>query len=92
MIVIRVELWSARTGKVTELARMGIANVGGTLDKRDYGVCTWRERSKAALDKAMSTNAVTRKGKVLGHPSEAVHIWYLVGKALEAMGYAPREK
>jgi hypothetical protein len=91
MIIIRVELWSARTGQITELARMGIDNIGGTLEKRDYNVRTWRGRSKVSLDKSMCTETVTRKGKVLGHNSEAVHIWYLVGKALKAMGYAPRE-
>jgi hypothetical protein len=91
MIIIRVELYSAVTGKVTELARMGIHNIGGDMQKRDYGVMTWRGRSKAALDRAMTSDLVTRKGKVEGHPSEAVHIWYLVAKALKACGYAPRE-
>lgn len=91
MIIVRVELWSAQTGQITELARMGIHNVGGDMKLRDYGVMTWRGRSKAALDKAMRSNAITRKGKVDKHPSQDVHIWYLVAKALRACGYAPRE-
>jgi hypothetical protein len=91
MIIVRVELWSARTGRITELARMGIDNIGGTLEKRDYNVRTWRGRSAASLNKSMLAETTTRKGKVVGHNSEAVHIWYLVGKALKSMGYASGE-
>jgi hypothetical protein len=91
MIIVRVELYSAVTGEVTELARMGIHNIGGSVEKRNYGVMTWRGRSKRALDRAMTSALVTRKGEVKDHPSEAVHIWYLVAKALRACGYAPRE-
>ena len=35
MIIVRVELHSARTGEVTELARMHISNIGGTNTLRD---------------------------------------------------------
>lgn len=92
MIIIRVELWSAVAGKVTELARMGIDNIGVNGALRDYNVRTWRGRSKASLDKSMQSDIVTRKGKVLKHPAEAVHIWYLIGKALAATGYGDATK
>jgi hypothetical protein len=88
MIIVRVELWSARTGKVTELARMGIDNVGGTHDLRDYRVRTWRGRDSATLTKSMRNETVTRQGEVKQHPSPKLHVWYLVGKALEKLGYA----
>lgn len=87
MIVVRVELWSAVTGRRTELARMMIDNVGGDHALRDYEVRTYRGRSEAALHAAMLNDTVTRRGKVLQHPAPKVHIWYLVGKALAAMGY-----
>lgn len=87
MIIIRVELWSAVTGQITELARMGIDNISGAGELRDYNVRTWRGRSKESLDKAMRTETTTRKGKVLRHAALKLHVWYLVGKALKSMGY-----
>lgn len=83
MIVVRVELHSAVTRQVTELARLHIANVGGTETLRDYEVSTLRGRSTAALN----AGVVQRRGRVLGHNSPAVHVWHLVAKALAAMGY-----
>lgn len=87
MIIVRVELWSARTGEVTELARMGIDNVGGDSDHRDYRARTWRGRSREALTRSMRNDVVTRESRIKGHPSEKLHVWYLVGKALRKMGY-----
>ena len=83
MIIVRVELHSARTGEVTELARMHISNIGGTNTLRDYACETLRGRSRAALDR----REVQRHGKVLGHQSLALHVWNLVAKALAGMGY-----
>lgn len=87
MIVIRVELHSAMTGRVTELARMLICNQGVSASGRirDYSVDVLRGRDKEALDK----RSIQRKGNVIGHPSVAVHVWYLVAKALTATGYGP---
>lgn len=87
MIVIRVELWSAVTGDVTEIARMTIDNVGGTAQSGDYRVRTMRGRSAKALHKAMLTGSVTREGEVLGHPRLREHVWSLVAKALNAVNY-----
>lgn len=83
VIVVRVELHSAVTGTVTELARAHICHAGETGQLRDYFVRTLRGRSAEALDRG----AVQRRGKVEQHPSEAVHVWHLVAKALAAMGY-----
>jgi len=87
MIVVRVELWSARTGDVTELGRMHIANIGGTETIGNYAASTLRGRSAAALDR----NLVQRKCKVLGHPRLSQHVWNLVAKALSGMGYGGRK-
>lgn len=51
MIVVRVELHSARTGQVQELARAHICNEGGTHELRDYGVYILRGRSREQLDR-----------------------------------------
>jgi hypothetical protein len=83
MIVIRVELWSARTGRITEIARAHIINTSGRGRRRSYDVATFRGRSAEALAK----REPQRKGRVENFPSEEVHVWNLVRKALDAMGY-----
>lgn len=83
MIVVRVELHSAITGRVTELARAHIFNVGGTQQLGDYGVRTFRGRCTEALDRGV----IQRCGKVDNHPRLALHVWHLVVKALIGMGY-----
>lgn len=85
MIVVRVELHSAVTGRVTELARLLIDNIGGTPARRDYRVRSLRGRSKASLDR----RNVQREARVLGHPSPREHVWNLIAKALAAAGYGP---
>lgn len=87
MIIVRVELVSAINGQTTELARMMIDNVGGTQKVGNYRCRTYRGRSGEQLDKAMLANSVTREGKVEGHRRLDLHVWHLVGKALQAMGY-----
>jgi hypothetical protein len=84
MIVVRVELWSARSGTKTELARMHICNdeTGGAV-RRNYFARTLLGRSKAQLD----IGKVQREGEVKNWPSEAVHVWNLVSTALTALGY-----
>ncbi len=83
MIVVRVELWSARTGEKTELARMHISNVGGTTERGDYRADALRGRSEEALSKGV----VQRSGTVRDYPRLAIHIWNLVARALKAMEY-----
>lgn len=83
MIIVRVELHSAVTGQVTELARAHISNIGGTDAAGDYECITLRGRSKATLDR----HVPQRRGKVLGHPRLREHVWNLVAKALTGMGY-----
>lgn len=83
MIVVRVELHSAVTGKVTELARMHVANVGGTAQLGDYDVAVLRGRSRAALDQLK----VQRRGRVEKYPRLKLHVWNLVLRALVAAGY-----
>lgn len=86
MIIVRVELWSAVTGDKTELARMHICNIGGTIQLGNYDCSTLHGRSSADLDRGR----VQRKAKVLGHPHLSQHVWHLVAKALRSMGYGDR--
>lgn len=87
MIVIRVELWSARDGARTELARMRIANDGQRAllgdGRSTYRGETFTGRSAATLDRGQ----VNRSGVVRSWPSESVHVWNLVAAMLAAMGY-----
>jgi hypothetical protein len=84
MIVVRVELWSARTGDRTELARMEICNdETGSTSRRNYIARTLRGRSTAQLNRRESQ----RQASVKQWPSEAVHVWNLVATALAGMGY-----
>lgn len=88
MIVVRVELHSARTRKVTEIARAIICNVGGTHTRRDYICEILRGRSKEAFD----LRRVHRTGEINSFPSLYVHVWNLVATALTSMGYGKDSK
>ena len=69
MIVVRVELHSAITGAVTELARMRICNDGtGTSRIRHYTGVAFRGRSKEALDRSVPTH----HGAVRDYPAESI--------------------
>lgn len=89
MIVVRVELHSAITGEVSELARAVICNEGinDTGSKGDYGVYICRGRDKEALNKSWLNRTFTKTAKVIGHARQAEHVLNLVSKALIAAGY-----
>lgn len=96
MIVVKVELHSAITGRVSELARMVIAN-DGTQDnprKGNYVFATLRGRSREALEKALAhwvsrtkSNVATHSGEVKDYPRLALHVWNLVARCLNKAGY-----
>lgn len=87
MIVVRVELWSARTGEKTELARMEIANDDtGTFARRNYTARTLRGRSAATLNQRVTQ----REGMLKDWPAQQVHIWNLVAAILARLGYGAK--
>lgn len=89
MIVVSVKLVSAiHPSRSKELARMHICNVGGTEDRGDYSVETFRGRDSKALDKRI----VNRAGSVTDYPRLAIHIWHLVYEALKAVQYNRRPR
>ena len=75
MIVVKIELWSARTGKITEIGRMRISNVGVAGKLRDYAVEIMRRGT---------TGAVQRTGEVTRYPAESYNVWRLVSRALRS--------
>lgn len=84
MIIVRVELHSAITGKITELARMRIVNdESGTLTKRNYSGTSFRGRSKDDLDK----KTIMKQGQLHNWPSAQFHVWNLVRAMLTQLGY-----
>lgn len=87
MIVVRVELWSAVTGEVTEIARMQIVNDGNATianpRRGDYAATSFIGRDTEALNRAR----VSRTGGVRNWPRLDRHVWCLVLAALAACGY-----
>lgn len=92
MIVVKVELWSAITHERTELARMVIANDGGTRTRGDYKVAALRGRDTLTLGRntlawVTDGSGATHTGEVKNHARLSEHVWNLVAKALAAMEY-----
>jgi hypothetical protein len=79
MILVKIELHSARTGQVTELGRMQITNNGiesaHNPNRGDYIVELFRKGS---------TTKVQRKGLVRDYPRLSYTVWELVRRSLEA--------
>jgi hypothetical protein len=80
MIVIKVELWSAVTNKITTLGVMKIAN---TAQYDNGNVCDYRGEVMTKPD----FEKVTRSGIVAHHRRHDKVIWNLVAKMLRNMGY-----
>lgn len=90
MIIVRVELHSAVTRKVTEIARLSITNDGAATradpKRGDYAVHSYVGRDAAALDRKV----VNRAGSIRDWPRLDRHVWHLVHAALAACGYGGR--
>lgn len=87
MLVIKIELWSARTGKQSEIGRMYIANGGDTTDPKlgDYSVAVCRRGSDAVPQPINPSGPkATRVGSVNRYPRLAYNIWRLVLRALRS--------
>lgn len=86
MIVVRVELHSAITGEVTELARAHICNDGSSpkATRGNYIATTFRGRSRGSLNNCKPQ----KSGNVTDYPRLSLHVWNLVARCLKSMGYA----
>ena len=97
MIIVSVKLVSAISpDRDKELARCVIYNTGGSSDGKrgSYNTLTYRGRSKKQLDASMrkarynvNDPAITRHGRVENYPCLSKHVWNLVARCLNNMGY-----
>lgn len=82
MIVVKVELHSAITGKITEIGRMLIANDGtGSHRLGQYHV---RLLKRGSDPEKMN---VSKTGYVLNHARLSRPVWDLVGRAINVLGF-----
>jgi len=82
MIVIKVELHSAITGKVTTLATAKICNDGtGTKTRGNYRGIFFGKDGRIMKDCA-----------VLNWPRKARHVWKLVGECMKQAGLIEDKK
>ena len=90
MLVVKVELHSAITGKVKLLGAAIIHNVGTSHDGKlgTYGVCVAKKPDAHDLRKIMKKPL--RTGEVLDYPRLSYNVWRLVIRALRSA--FPEEK
>lgn len=78
MIIVKLELHSARTGRVKEIGRLLIDNIsrrGNDSKRADYRVRLLQRASKR----------VRREGRVLNYPRLSYDVWRLVFRALRSV-------
>ncbi len=87
MIVVKVELWSAQSGRTRELFRMTLANdgSGGDGKRGSYDVTLFRRTKNQRLRRDH-----LRKGRVEDFPRKSYHVGRLVLRALKSV--FPEEK
>lgn len=88
MIVVKIELHSAITGRAVEIGRTYIWNRGDTLDPKrgNYGVGVCRR----GVFRADKPETFTRRGEVLDYPRLSYNVWRLIIRALRSA--FPEEK
>jgi len=89
MLVVRVELHSAVTGKVTEIARMLLFNDGtGTRDTGNYkGKVVRGDTEEHMAPAVIYQRKSLREGEVKDYPRLKLHVWNLVTRMLTSMKY-----
>lgn len=86
MIVVRIELHAASTGRVKEIGVMRLANIGGDAERGDYEVRVQRREERelpgVPCDFESWDEPVTRTGAVKAFPRLSYNVWRLVARAL----------
>lgn len=84
MLVVKIEMHSAITGKVSEIGRMNIGNVGGTKTRGDYEVQVLRKQIGGHWPDSWTSDSkkVARTGEVKNYPRLSYNVWRLVARAL----------
>lgn len=91
MLVVKIELWSAVTGKITEIGRTYIANDGtGVRGRGNYAVKVARKDAVAEPYTGWHDIRASRDGHVEDYPRESYNVWRLVSRALRSA--FPEEK
>src|SRR5579863_6028070 len=80
MVIVKIELHSAKDHSVTELGRMHISNIGGTELRGDYQAEIFRR----------GTSHIQRTSIVKDYDRKFLTVWKLVLRALKAA--YPEEK
>jgi hypothetical protein len=78
-IVVRVEFHDGATGNISEIARMHVAHIGFTVDG-NYEATTLRNQNGEPFVR-QQRRAIFRSDRL------KPHVWYLIARALIAMGY-----
>jgi len=79
MLVIKVELHSAITGQISEIARMRIYNdMTGSREIGNYVADVFDDETKTKI---------TATGAVKKYPRLTAPVWSLVAKSLKAAGF-----
>lgn len=88
MIVVKIELHSAITGKLTNLGSMIINNDGtGTNLRGNYRARMYKSSKRSVLNQHAQGHKPIRDVEIKDHPRESQPVQSLVLKALKAMGY-----
>lgn len=77
MLLIRIELWSARTGQRKELGCAAISNVGGSRSRGNYGIELHR-----SFDRLKARKKPWRTGRVTAFPRLSLGPWDLLMRGL----------
>jgi hypothetical protein len=82
MIVVKIELHSAITHRITEIGRMYIWKKDGYHERGDYDV---RVMDKGKLDgDPRLEKDVCRSGEVTNYPRLSYNVWRLITRALKS--------
>lgn len=88
MIIVKVELHSARTGKVKMLAKMHMSNTGNVYANRSrQGDNSNMADYDGAVLRAPKFERPTREAHVYGHRKQTEPVWTLIAHMLMNMGY-----
>lgn len=87
MLVVSVDLISARTGEKKNLGKVIIANDGTGTDARgNYFIRALRAGTSLV---GWHNKKPTRVGSVVNYPRNKESVWTLVTRALVSLGYEP---
>lgn len=80
MIVVKIELHSAITGKVSTIGKMVIDNIGGTKQRGNYRVRVGNKNDADNLRAVMQRPQ--RTGEVTDYPRLSYNVWRLIARSL----------